>query len=310
MMSKLEGARSVFVKYSDMSLIPDSIGPLREKYEEVERRILEDGIASRDEFAPADKAEYRDLLLAHDKSYVDEFMELKHTPRIIFSGLPLDASIRELFLVNTGATILTLELAIENGLAMCIGGGSVHAHRSQGIAFCLINDVAVALLRAKALKQIDRAALICCQHNQADGVASILSDYPNLYTFSIFEKNSYPFAKVKGDLDIVLADGVGDFQYLAMLKDGLRRVYDEHRPDAVIYIAGSSPFAGDSTSKLEMSMEGLRERDEIIIRGARERGIAVAVLISATFDPEDQHSVAIHLNTARVVKEHHSRGRT
>jgi acetoin utilization deacetylase AcuC-like enzyme len=309
-MSNRKGSNKIFVKYADYSMIPESLGLLRRKYEELERQILESRTGTKDEFAVAEKAEYRDLLLAHDKSYIDEFMNVKLTPRIIFSGLPFSAAIRDLFLMNTGATVLTLELAIENGVAMCIGGGAIHAHRSQGAAFCLINDVAVALLRAKVLKKIQRGAVVSCLKNQTDGVNTILSNDPDMLTFSLFEQDCFPFVKAKGDIDICLGPGVEDFQYLALLKDGLSNVFDGFKPDALIYLAGSASLREDSTSTMNLSVEGLKERDEIIIGRARELGIPLAVLTSASFDPEDRHSVGIHLNTARIVKNAFLQGRT
>jgi acetoin utilization deacetylase AcuC-like enzyme len=302
-MPKIRGIPPLFVTYGDYSLIPDSIGPMRSKYEEIERRIREEGIASGEEIVRAEMADYRDLLLAHDRSYVDELMNLKNTPRLIFSGLPLNEHIRDLFLLNTGITVRALELAIENGIAMAIGGGSVHAQSAQAAAFCLINDVAVALLRAKVTGRIQRGAFIHCNHNQADGTTAILKDDPSMVGLSMHETESYPFVKQENDHDVPLGPGTGDAEYLALLEESVFRFLDGSKPDAVIYIAGSAAYEGDSSSKLSLSLDGLKRRDEFVIGASRERGIAVAVLTSASFDPGDRHSVGIHLSTARIVKE-------
>jgi acetoin utilization deacetylase AcuC-like enzyme len=116
------------------------------------------------------------------------------------------------------------------------------------------------------------------------------------------EKN-FPFRKEVSDLDVALADGTGDDQYLELLRHHLDGVLNRHEPDFVFYLAGADPYEGDRLGRLKMTIAGLRERDEIVFEQCRRRGLPIAVSMSGGYATDIDAIVTIHANTIRVANQ-------
>jgi acetoin utilization deacetylase AcuC-like enzyme len=52
-----------------------------------------------------------------------------------------------------------------------------------------------------------------------------------------------------------------------------------------------------------LTKEGLRERDEIVIEGARRLHLPVAVLLAGGYAVEAEATVGIHLNTIKAAQK-------
>src|SRR5262245_60519142 len=103
----------------------------------------------------------RDVLLrVHTPAYIDDFMALRQTERVLLSELPITASIRDAALYAAGGTLLAARLALEHGAAMHIGGGFHHAMSDHAEGFCYLNDIALALRVLLDEKRIQKAAVI------------------------------------------------------------------------------------------------------------------------------------------------------
>jgi acetoin utilization deacetylase AcuC-like enzyme len=111
---------------------------------------------------------------------------------------------------------------------------------------------------------------------------------------------NYPFHKVPGSLDIELADGTGDDEYLACLTTHLPDVLARSQADLVLYLAGADPHADDSLGRLGLSCDGLARRDAFVIDLCREVGLPVAITIAGGYGRNIAETVRIHLETARI----------
>ena len=60
-------------------------------------------------------------------------------------------------------------------------------------------------------------------------------------TFSLHGAKSFPFRKETSDLDVALADGTGDDEYLALLARHLPAVVPGPSSDLEFYLAGADP---------------------------------------------------------------------
>ena len=65
--------------------------------------------------------------------------------------------------------------ALRGGLGLHVGGGSHHAFAGHGEGFCLLNDLAVALLVLQGERAVARAAVVDLDVHQGNGTASILA---------------------------------------------------------------------------------------------------------------------------------------
>jgi acetoin utilization deacetylase AcuC-like enzyme len=123
-----------------------------------------------------------------------------------------------------------------------------------------------------------------------------------VYTFSMHGAKNFPFHKVPGTRDVELNDGTEDGEYLALLQQHLPEVIREARPDLVVYLSGADPHEGDRLGRLKLTFDGLLARDRYVIGTCREVGIPVCATMSGGYGREVQDTVAVHLNTVRVLR--------
>jgi len=132
--------------------------------------------------------------------------------------------------------------------------------------------------------------------HQGNGTARIFAADANVFTVSIHQQENYPMPKEKSDLDVGLANGTGDDEYLERLDEALARVW-LFAPDMVLYQAGADPFRDDQLGGLALSLEGLAARDLRVIGGCGARGIPVAVTLGGGYARRLEDTVAIHVAT-------------
>jgi len=109
--------------------------------------------------------------------------------------------------------------------------------------------------------------------------------------------------KPPSDLDINLEDGVGDQEYLDLLREGCAMALREFQPQLLMYIAGADPYGGDQLGGLSLSIEGLKARDALVFELARANHAAVAVTLAGGYAVDVEDTVTIHSNTAHAAAE-------
>jgi len=162
--------------------------------------------------------------------------------------------------------------------------------------------VAIAVRAMRTRKLIRRAAIVDCDVHQGNGTATIFTGDADTFTFSVHGANNYPLFKAQSSLDVELPDGTSDDEYLECLAHHWPSVF-AHKPDIVFYLAGADPYAGDKLGRLALSIEGLRARDEFVLRECYEREVPVVTVMSGGYGKDINDTIEIHCNTIRMVKE-------
>ena len=136
-------------------------------------------------------------------------------------------------------------MALEDGIAANLAGGTHHAFAGHGEGFCLLNDVAVAIRVLQREGRIERALIVDLDVHQGNGTASIFAGDKSVYTFSMHGAKNFPFRKVPSHRDVDVPDKAGDAEYLELLDRHLPEVIEESSPDIAFYLAGVDPVEGD-----------------------------------------------------------------
>ncbi len=291
--------------YSDdywMVNIGEHVFPV-EKYRLIYEELLRMG-AKKDDFLLPPLPGDEDLLLVHTPRFIKRLKSgtLSHS-EILILELPYSPELLEFALRFVGGTILVAERALEDGLAVHIGGGFHHAFPDHGEGFCVLNDVAVSLEKMKHEGKIQKAMVVDCDLHQGNGNAFIFSKKDHAFTFSIHQMDIYPAQKPSSSVDVGLWSGDGDEKYLKELRSYFPRLYEEFQPDLVFYLAGADPYEKDQLGSLRLTLEGLRERDRIVIEEARKLHLPVAVLFAGGYAFDVRDTVSIHLNTIKVAQK-------
>jgi acetoin utilization deacetylase AcuC-like enzyme len=275
------------------------------KFELLHRALRGDGDIPDDCFLRPEPATLDDLRLVYTPEYVADLCAGRHTSRTIPSELPITEQIVRSFVFAAGGSILACRQAMREGLSMNLTGGFHHAFPDHAEGFCYINDVAVAIRRLQMDGTIGKAAVVDLDVHQGNGTAFTFQDDPSVFTFSMHQENNYP-VKRRSTVDVGLADGVGDEEYLKALRSNLRPILDEFQPQLIVYIAGTDVFAQDQLGGLRMTLDGMAERDRTVIHACRERGLPLAVVLGGGYATRLEDTVRAHHNTAHILWE--SRG--
>ena len=240
----------------------------------------------------------------HDSDYLQRLDQGRLTTKEIRRiGLPWSPELVERARRSAGATVEACLAALEDGVGVHLGGGTHHAFNDHGQGFCIFNDSAIAVRAMQAETHVERVLIVDCDVHQGNGTAALLQRDPAVFTFSIHGKNNFPFRKEKSDLDIALEDGVGDEGYLEALEKGVRDSLEQARAEAVIYLAGADPFAADRFGRLDLSKNGLSERDRLVLGHCRKAVLPVAVTMAGGYAPTIEDTVDIHFQTVCIAAE-------
>lgn len=273
------------------------------KYRLVRDRLLAEEVVPPDAFVEPEPADDESLLRVHDAEYLRKIREDDFDLRERWQlEVPFSAELAAAMRLCCGGTVLTARRALRDGVAAHLGGGFHHAFPDHGEGFCLLNDVAVAAATLLADGTVARAAVVDLDVHHGNGTAAIFAGDDRVTTFSMHQERNYPAVKPPSDLDIGLADGTGDREYLELLEASLPRVL-EGGADLVIYLAGADPYRQDQLGGLGLSREGLRRRDRMVLEAGRGRGAGVAVVLAGGYARRTDDTVAIHAATVEEVVE-------
>ena len=294
--------RLVYHERYDLNL-GEHVFPAR-KYRWLRDRMLRCRFAAPEDFVQPERATDDDVRLVHDAEYVAKLRSgtLSYQD-ILRLEIPYSRQMVEAFWLAAGGTMLAARLAMEDGVGFNIGGGFHHAFPGHGEGFCAINDIAIAVRRLQADGRIRRAMVVDVDVHHANGTAAVFAGDPSVFTLSIHQFNNYPSEKPLSSLDIHLADGTGDAEYLHRLGNGYRAALAMFRPELVLYVAGADPYMEDQLGGLSLTFDGLIERDALVIRTALTQRIPVGIVLAGGYAQSVEDTITIHANTAAVAKE-------
>ena len=225
------------------------------------------------------------LELVHDRNYHKAFAQGKldrAAQRRI--GLPATKPLVRRTWLAVGGTVLTARLALQNGLACHLAGGTHHAFPGYGSGFCIFNDIAVAARVLLEQGLVKRLLVVDLDVHQGDATAVIFEADRRVFTFSAHSASNFPSRKQRSDFDLPLPDGMEDQDYLQAIGNVLPELLDLHQPDLVLYNAGVDPHHDDRLGKLSLSDQGLLLRDHLVIDACLRRNIPLASVIGGGYD--------------------------
>jgi acetoin utilization deacetylase AcuC-like enzyme len=234
------------------------------------------------------------LELVHRRDYLDDLFALRPTPEIQSSELPISREIVTWFETAVHGSLTATVEAMTHGAAFHIGGGFHHAYPGHAEGFCYLNDVAVAARYALEAGWAERVSVVDLDVHQGNGTARIFRDEPRVFTLSMHQENNYPPIKERSDLDIGLEDGTGDRAYLELLEGALETAITEPRPNLVFYLAGADPYREDLLGGLDLTLEGLVERDRRVFAACRAAGAVCVVVLAGGYAARTEDTAAIH----------------
>jgi acetoin utilization deacetylase AcuC-like enzyme len=272
-----------------------------QKYRLVYERLLQDAIASQEDFLKPAPASDEDILRVHSQDYLYKLKTGSLTrAEVMRMEVPYSAELIEACWLAAGGSILSARRALEDGFSANIGGGFHHAYPDHGEGFCVVHDVAVAIRKMQADGAIERAMVVDTDVHQGNGTAAIFGGDETVFTMSIHQEHNYPYPKPPSTVDVNLPDGTGDADYLAILEKYLHRSFEEFSPQLLFYVAGADPYQEDQLGGLALTMEGLAQRDAVVLGYAQRNQVPTAVTLAGGYARKVEDTVTIHVNTVKA----------
>ena len=242
-----------------------------------------------------------DLFRVHDPAYVVAVTSgtlAAAEQRAI--GFPWSEEMVERSRRSVGATVAAARSALVEGVAANLAGGTHHASASRGSGYCVFNDVAVASRILQGEISGLRIIVVDLDVHQGDGTAAIFAGDSSVFTISLHGAKNFPFRKAASDLDVALADGCGDAEYLRALDRALDVLADEHAEQPfglAFYLAGADPHEGDRLGRLKLTAGGLLARDRRVLARLGGLHIPVALTMAGGYGHDLDVTVAIQAAT-------------
>jgi acetoin utilization deacetylase AcuC-like enzyme len=251
----------------------------------------------------AEPATDGELALVHTPAYIDAVDQGSLSPQAQREiGFPWSQGMVERARRSVGATVSAARVALAQGVAANLAGGTHHAYAERGSGFCVFNDVAVAarLMQSEAARKDRnpfRVAVIDLDVHQGNGTAHIFLHDETVFTLSMHGEHNFPFRKEASDWDVALPDGCDDALYLSELQSALTQMAQRFSPSMVFYLAGADPHEGDRLGRLKLSFAGLQARDDMVLDWAWQRRIPLVLAMAGGYGKNLEDTVQVQINT-------------
>lgn len=213
-------------------------------------------------------ADFEDILLVHDKEYVDKLKSfgLGHIdPDTYISKNSLEAA-----LYAAGAVIKAVNACKENKIsrAFCaVRPPGHHAEADKAMGFCIFNNIAIGARYAQKIGY-RKVFIVDFDVHHGNGTQHIFEDDDTVFYFSTHEYPHYPGTgsaseqgRGKGlgfTCNIPMAAASGDDDYSYAYNSVLPEKVRQFGPDIILVSAGYDIHRYDPLSSIRVSNEGVR----------------------------------------------------
>ena len=274
------------------------------KYDVLPQQLLYEGTCVEENFFTPEIPNNKHFFTVHTPEYFFDLLNItlsKKEERKI--GFPLTEQLIAREMIIADGTMKASRFALKNGVAMNIAGGTHHAFSDRGEGFCLLNDQAIAARYLQKHQLAKKILIIDLDVHQGNGTAEIFRNDNSVFTFSMHGKTNYPFHKETSDLDIALEDNTSDNKYLEKLKETLPELIKTQQPDFIFYQSGVDILKSDKLGKLNVSLEGCKERDRYVLQTCFDQQIPLVCSMGGGYSEDLKIIVEAHANTYRLAKE-------
>jgi acetoin utilization deacetylase AcuC-like enzyme len=275
-----------------------------EKYLLLPDQLRYEGTADDSNFFEPSPLDFNWILNTHSKPYVEKLTALQLSKsEIRATGFPLSQELVNREIQIAGGSVQAALFALEFGIGMNIAGGTHHAFSDRGEGFCLLNDIAITanyLLENRLAKKI---LVIDLDVHQGNGTAELFQGRNDVFTFSMHGEKNYPHRKESSHLDIGLADGTSDNDYLRILEFQLNSIVDQFFPDFIIYQSGVDVLATDQLGRLALSLDGVNARDKMVLKLAKEIKAPIMCCMGGGYSKQIKDIIEGHAQVYRLAQD-------
>ena len=274
------------------------------KFSKLANQLQKSDFYQRLDFHQSSPVRYQDVLRTHAVDYVQRVVDRTLSREEVRQiNLPMNTQLIKRSFLALNGTYTTALKALDEGVACHAAGGTHHAHHSNGLGFCVFNDLAFIALNLIEHGSAKKVLILDLDVHQGDGTIDICHDKNGIYTCSLHCEQNFPFQKRQGTRDVSLDSHLEDTAYLNKLHITLKEISKELMTDIVLYDAGVDVFFGDQLGNLDLTLEGIFKRDCNVLEHFKNRKVPVATVIGGGYSPCDSDIAKRHLSIFRAATD-------
>jgi histone deacetylase 11 len=249
-----------------------------------------------------------DLLLVHSAEYLERVRRPAYVSLAL--ELPFVAAfpiwlinrhvLRPMRLATRGTTLAACHAITTGGVGVNLSGGYHHASPERSEGFCVFSDIPVAVecLRRDGLldRRKDTVLLIDLDAHQGNGYERAFRDDDSVVIYDQYNEQIYPRdteARKRINYLVPVQSGIGDAEYQRLLTARLTACLN-NIPDIALafYNAGTDIHQSDRLGHMNLTAEGVSDRDRFVLNTLAERGIPCVVTLSGGYSAVSYKLVA------------------
>ncbi|MFD2760877.1 class II histone deacetylase [Lentibacillus juripiscarius] len=226
-----------------------------------------------------------DIQLYHDYEYIERIRELSE---IGYGDAGENALVGKdsygIAKLSAGGAITAVKAVmndeVDNAYALTRPPGH-HAEADLGMGFCLFNNVAIAAKYARKHLGLERILILDWDVHHGNGTESAFYDDPNVMFISLHQDRNYPPERGSAEhtgtgagsgfnINIPLPAGTGNAGYLHAMKEIVKPVADQFKPELVLISAGQDPSMFDPLARMMVSAEGFKHMTRFMMNIANK----------------------------------------
>ncbi len=280
----------------------------------IDAALKKKGLLTQSNILPPRKATKEEILLCHTESY---FSSLQEEITSLEPGdiAPLSSGDVEICkdsfdtaLYAAGALLTSVDEVITGPAktVFCnIRPPGHHATRSQGMGFCLFNNVAIGARYAQRKYGIQRVLICDWDLHHGNGTEEIFENDTSVFYFSTYQNGIYPFPEEKKNGargGHPVAKGKGSREHiLHLFQESLPHAMQTFQPELVLISCGFDAHKNDPLGDLELESEDFGVLTRIIkeIADTYAKGRIISALeggynLEALGNSASHHVLALH----------------
>lgn len=229
---------------------------------------------------PADEA---DLARFHTRDYIESIKAQSGARGGEAAPLtPFGPGSYEIAKLSAGGTFAVVDAVlrrrVRNGYALVRPPGH-HAERNQGLGFCLFGNVALAIMKARAVHSLGRVAVVDWDVHHGNGTQQAFYGDPTTLTISLHQDRLFPAttgglqergegAGVGFNINAPLPPGSGHGAYLAAFERIVIPALYRFKPELIVVPSGFDASAADPLGTMMLHSGTYREMTRQLIAAA------------------------------------------
>jgi acetoin utilization deacetylase AcuC-like enzyme len=154
-----------------------------------------------------------------------------------------------------------------------------HAEPDRGRGFCIFGNVALGVMHARAVRDIQRVAVVDWDVHHGNGTQAAFYEDPAVLTISIHKDRNYPLESGSLDergrgagegynLNVPLPPGSGHGAYVATFERVVEPALRSFRPELILVASGFDASSTDPLGRMLCSSETYREMVRRLLEAA------------------------------------------